>query len=184
MVALAVEQQPGQRSHDHQPQNDGAYALAIEGNTQQGYGKHGRNDDALAVGHLVALVNGPDYHGNQQDDINNESGVERHAAGVHEEPLKPSAHLHNTGHYAVEHGCHQHHRDDQSYDGTLGRHVFPLLEVINQHDGGQAQQVEQVYADGKAGQVENQHQPAVAVRLVGTVLPLEDEPEHQGRKHR
>ena len=59
-----------------------------------------------------------------------------------------------------------------------------FLIVIYQHDGGQAEQVQQVDADAEARQVGNQDEPAVGVWLVGHVFPLQDEPEHDGGEQR
>ena len=56
--------------------------------------------------------------------------------------------------------------------------------VPNEYDGRQAEQVEQVNADAQAGDVGYEHQIAVALRFVGMLLPLQDEPEHQRREER
>ena len=58
-----------------------------------------------------------------------------------------------------------------------------MLVAIHEHDGRNAQQVEQVDTDTKAGKERDEHEPAVAVRLVGTLLPLEYQPEHYRREH-
>ena len=41
-----------------------------------------------------------------------------------------------------------------------------------------------MHADGEARHIHDEHQPAVAVRLVGMLLPLQDEPEHHGGEGR
>ena len=41
-----------------------------------------------------------------------------------------------------------------------------------------------MYADGQTGHIGNQYQPAVGMRLVCIVFPLQDKPEYDGRKGR
>ena len=39
-------------------------------------------------------------------------------------------------------------------------------------------------ADRQSGDIHDEHEPAVAVRFVGHILPFQDEPEHDGRQRR
>ena len=57
-------------------------------------------------------------------------------------------------------------------------------EVIDENECGNGQQVEDVYAYRQSHQVGYEYQPAVGVRLVGHVLPLQDRPEHHCGEHR
>ena len=41
-----------------------------------------------------------------------------------------------------------------------------------------------MHADAEACEIGNENEPAVAVRLVGIVLPLQHQPEHDGREQR
>ena len=50
--------------------------------------------------------------------------------------------------------------------------------VYDQRNGGDTEQVEQVHSNGEAYKICYQDEPAVAMRRVGVVLPLEDEPEY------
>ena len=88
------------------------------------------------------------------------------------------------GHDTVEHSGHQHDADAQCEKRTFEVGFGGLLVVVDQHNGGQAEEVEEVDTDGESGEVEDEHQPAVGMGGVGIVLPLEDEPEHQGGEHR
>ena len=56
--------------------------------------------------------------------------------------------------------------------------------VPYQDDGGQAEQVEQVHTDGEARHIGDEDKVSVGMRLVGMLLPLQDEPEHNGSKER
>ena len=85
-----------------------------------------------------------------------------------------------TRHDAVEYGCYQYARSEQCQQGASGIGVGYFLVVVYQYDGGQAEQVQQVHADTQTGQVGNENQPAVTVRLVGNVLPFQYEPEYDG----
>ena len=106
--------------------------------------------------------------------------VEGHAQRVDEEQFEPAAHFHDTRHDAVEYGCYQYARSEQCQQGTFCIGIGHLLVVIHQYDGGQAEQVQQVHADTQTGQVGDENQPAVTVRLVGDVFPLQYEPEYDG----
>ncbi len=62
--------------------------------------------------------------------------------------------------------------------------MLVALVVPHEHDGRQAEQVEQVDTNGEARHVENKNKPAVGMRLVGVVFPLQDEPEHHSGEGR
>ena len=122
----------------------------------------------------------PDEAGCQQDDIYDDTRVEGHAQRVDEEQFEPAAHFHDTRHDAVEYGCYQYARSEQCQQGASGIGVGYFLVVVYQYDGGQAEQVQQVHADGKSRQVGDENQPTVTVRFVGNVLPFQYEPEYDG----
>ena len=176
-----------QHKHECAEHNDAdgycAAAVAVERYAEQGDGERVEHYGAFAV-FLRGAPNSGEHHADQHEQINHHARVERQAEGVHEEQLEPAAHLHDAGHYAVEHGSHEHHRnaegDERAAQAGLGR----FLIIIYQGDGGQAEQVEQVHADAKSREVENKHEPAVRVGLIGVVLPFQNQPEHQGGEHR
>ena len=62
--------------------------------------------------------------------------------------------------------------------------MWYLLVVIHQYDGRDAEQVEQVNTDAEPRHIGDEHQPSVAVRLVGMVFPFQDKPENHGSKGR
>ena len=130
----------------------------------------------------LGFVNGPDDTGYQQEYVDNLTRVERHAQSVDEEQLKPSADGDDAWYDAIEYGGQDNHRDTQGYQRTLEVGIGELAVVINQSDGGQTKQVQQVDTNGETCHVHDQYQPTVAVRLVGLVFPFQDEPEHYSRK--
>ena len=162
--------------------------MAIEGDAQHGYGGDEGDIAALQVLGLIGLVDGPNHTCYQKDDVDNLARVERHSQGVHEKQFKPAAHTHNARHHSIEHCCQDNHRDAQCDERTtkvgIACVVGIFTVVIYQHDGRQTKQVEQVHANGKSCHVHDEHQPAVAVRLVGVLVPLEYQPEHHGGKGR
>src|SRR5882757_6876111 len=56
------------------------------------------------------------------------------------------------------------------------------FEVIDHHDGGDGQQVEQVDADGQAHHIKDEDDPFVGAGLIGILFPFEDGPEYEGGK--
>ena len=59
-----------------------------------------------------------------------------------------------------------------------------LLVVIYQYDGWDAEQVEQVHTDTQTGHIGDEHEPSVAMRFVGMVFPLQNQPEYHSGKGR
>ena len=176
---LAVEQEGDHGEHYH-ANDDRRPAIAVERYADEGEREQEGDVLSLFASRGEALVDGPDGAYHEAGYIYNESGVERQVQGVDEEQLKPSAHGHDARHHAIEHGGEDDETDAEGNERALHLHVGEPLVAIHQHDGGQAQEVEQVDADGQAGHVEYQHEPTVGVRLVGMVFPLEDDPEHHG----
>ena len=156
--------------------------MAIERNTQHGNGSKERDIHQLPASFGIALVHAPNDGSCQQNDIDNHTRIERHAQGVDKQQLKPSAYLHHTRHNAVEHYSHQYGRTRQSKQTTFQIGIRVLLIIINQYNRGDTKQVQQVNPDTQPRKVSNQNQPTVAMRLVGHILPFQDEPEHHGGK--
>ena len=89
----------------------------MEGDAKHG---HGQEERQVLTSHiagrvlcLVGLPNGPDDGGYQQEDVDNLARVERHAQGVDEEQLEPSAYFHDAWYYTIEHGVNESERDEQ-----------------------------------------------------------------------
>ena len=57
---------------------------------------------------------------------------------------------------------------------------FIAFKIIDHHDGGDGQQVEEVDADGEAHHVEDKDDPFICAGFVGLFFPFEDGPEDDG----
>ena len=178
-LRLRTEVEP-QCGNDNDTDNYRAGTVSVERDTQHGDSEYERECHTCLVAFGIAFVDTPDEAGCQQDDIYDDTRVEGHAQRVDEEQFEPAAHFHDTRHDAVEYGCYQYARSEQCQQGASGIGVGYFLVVVYQYDGGQAEQVQQVHADTQTGQVGNENQPAITVRLVGNVLPFQYEPEYDG----
>ena len=134
----------------------------------------------MALG--LCLIDCPDHGGHKQDDIDNLARVEGHAETVDEEQLEPSAHGDDARNDTIEHCCQNDQRDAKGDERALQVGIRETAVVVDQSDGGYTEQVEQVDANGESRQIHDQHEPTVAVRLVGHIVPLQDEPEYRSRE--
>ena len=133
---------------------------------------------------VVTLVDRPNDGTHQEDDVDDFTRVERTSQHVDEEQLEPSSHGDDARNNAIEHARHDDERHQQGQQGAFQLDVGELAVAEHQYDGRDAEQVEQVDADTQARHVADEDEPAVAVGLVGVVLPFQDEPEDDGRERR
>ena len=103
---------------------------------------------------------------------------------IDKEQFDPAGHLDETGNQSVEQQHDEHKREQQGNDGALQVGILELAVVINQHDGRDTQQVEQVHRNRHADDVGDEYDVAVGVRLVGYALPFENQPEYECRTER
>ena len=140
--------------------------------------------DGLGVRLAVKRAYSPYEHSHQQDGIDEDAHVVRHAEDIDKQQFEPLGHHHESGHETVEDQSHDRERHQQGDQRPLGRHILAFLVIVDEHDGRDAQQIEQVHGDGHADHIGDKYQVSVAMGLVGAVLPLEYEPEHQRRTER
>ena len=150
--------------------------MTIERNAQKGYGEQERNVHHTGATLLVALIDAPNQYGCQHDDIDNDARIE--------EQLEPAAYFGNTWHDAIEHGGYQDGRGHQSEDGSPSSGIRCLLVIIDQYDGWEAEQIQQVHTDAQACEVSYEDEPTPAIRLIGHVFPFQYQPEYHGGKQR
>ena len=170
----------GQKGQNHHTDDKAGGAMTIEGNTQQGH--------AQEVGHVAAheaaaystLPDGPQHHTYQDDEVDDETGVEPEAQLVDEKQFKPAPDLDDAGHNAVEYHHDEDTADQKRQERTLEVGSGELAVVVDEHQGRKAQQVEQVDTDAQTRHVGNEDEPAVTVRLVGMVFPLQHQPHYKG----
>ena len=103
----------GQHGQYHNTNGYSAPAETIERNADEGERHEERNVLTLLVLTHIALVNGPQRSGYQEDDVDDETRVERHAEHVDKQQLEPSAHGDDAGNHAIEHGGHNGERHEQ-----------------------------------------------------------------------
>ena len=156
--------------------------MTIERNTQHGYGQYERERHTRLALFIVAFVYTPDKAGRQQDDIYDDAAVERHAERIDEEQLEPAAHFYNTRNDTVQYGRYQYHGCEKRQQRAFCVGIGHFLIVVYQHDGRETEQVQQVNADTQSGEVGDKNQPAVGMRLVRYIFPLQYQPEHHRRK--
>ncbi len=180
---FAADYHPQQGQH-HNADEECRPAIAVERDAEHAHRCQKRDVLARAALVLVCFVDGPNDDAHQQQQVDDDARVEGHAQRVDEEQLEPSAHGDDARHHAIEYGGDEHKGNEQGYERSFQVGIGKTLVVINQHNGGYTEKVEQVDADGKPRHIHDEHQPAVAVRLVGVVLPLQDEPKHHCREGR
>ena len=154
-------------------------AVANEGNAAEEDG--GDEADADSCGRFlgVEFAQRPDERDYGEYGVDYHAGVEAQSEGVDEEQFEVLSHLDESGHESEEDQRHDDEWQQQGHQRAFGRGGRPFLVVEHKDDGGDAEQVEQVDRYGDAYDVGYQHQIAVAVWHVGSVFPLQDEPEHQ-----
>ena len=133
---------------------------------------------------LVAhgLPNGPEQNRRQDNDKDENARVVGHTQRIDEEELEIAADLHQALYHAIHHQSNDSERHQEGTDRPLHRRVREFLIVINQYDGRDTQQVQQVNTDTQAHQVGDQDNPAIRVWLVGHLLPFQDKPEDTSRE--
>ena len=176
---------PPSECHEEQGQHYDAAgnalpAVAVEGDAQHSHAQQEGHRHADAALLSDGLPNGPQHCASEQGNVDDDAGVEGHTQGVDKEQLEPSAHLDDAWHDAIEHGGNEHSAACQREQCALGGGILHLAVVEDEHEGRQAEQVEQMHADAETREVGDEDEPAVAARLVGMVFPLEHQPEDDG----
>ena len=182
-VFLPLQEEPKRAEHNGTEQQGRDVAFAVERNAQHAHTGEIKRHGAHPIALERRPQGGADY-ADQHEDVDDHTTVERQSQHIDEEKLEPSAHFHDAGHDTIEYGGHQHNAEAECHQRTFEVGIGGFLIIIDQNDGRQAQQIEQVHTDGQTGEVENQHNPAIGVRRVGIVFPFQNEPEHQSREHR
>ena len=133
---------------------------------------------------LVKLIYAPDEHCKEHYGIDEHARIEAKSEGIHEEQLHVLCHFHEARYESEENQRDDGKREEQRQQRALGIGILEFLVVEHKHDCRNTKQIEQVHCHRHAYHIGYEHQPAVAVRLVGAVFPFQDEPEHQGGAER
>ena len=126
----------------------------------------------------------PDQDSCQYQYIYINTRVVRHTQRIHKEQFEVTADLNQSLYHTVHHQGDDHERDKQGNQRTLHGRIREFLIVVNQHNGRDTQQVQQVDTDTQSHQIGNQHNPTVGMRGISHRFPFQDQPEYQGRKQR
>ena len=153
---LIVKQEADNAQNDDSD-NNRTPSIAIERYADEAKGNEERYIFTLFIAVNVALVDGPQHSCHKKDDVNNKSGIEREAETIHKQQFKPSADSYNSRYDAVENGCHDGKRNHQCHQRTSGLDVGKTAVTVHQHDGRQAQQVQQMHANAQPRHVKYQH---------------------------
>ena len=133
--------------------------MTIEGNTQHGDSQEECCVLTFLIQVVVGLIDGPDDDADEQEDIDNLARIERHAQDVDEQQFEPTAHLYDTWNDAIKNGSQDDYRQEQGKERTfqiaLGVVGGELAIVVNQYDGWQTEQVQQVDTNGEARHIHN-----------------------------
>ena len=132
-----------------------APSVSVKRNTQQCDSQQEGKVHPLLAAYGKALVYTPDKAGCQYDDIHNQSCVERESQAVDKEQFKPSSYLYDTRNDTVKYGGHQNHGAYQGNQTALEIGIRVLLVIINQYNGRNTQQIQQVYTDRKSCKISN-----------------------------
>ena len=126
----------------------------------------------------------PAQYRQQRKGIECNPAVHRETEAVDENAVDESSEFNGAGDNDVQRCDQNGSRYGQRFhDSPFGDlRIFP--EIVDKDDRRDDQQVEQVYADRESREVSDQDQPAVRMRFVRDIFPLEDRPEDECRKHR
>ena len=143
-----------------------------------------RTQGAVGGGGLIGLPDAKGQQGQDEEEIEDGAGVEREAQHIDGKEFDLACQLDEAGDHAIEDEGDDEHREQECTEGALEFGIGLLLEVIDQHDGGDAEQVEEVHTDGEADDVGQQDDITVTLDARTAALPFEDEPEDESRHER
>ena len=122
--------------------------------------------------------------GKDKEEIEDGAGVEWTSKAIDCEKFNLSCQLDEAWNHAIEDEGNDEDRKDQCAQGSLEFCIGLLLEVIDQHDGRDAEKVQEVHTNGEADDIGQQNDVAIAFDTCTATLPLEDKPEYQSRHER
>ena len=120
--------------------------------------------------------------GCHQEKTTEQPGVVGEAQHIGEQQFRPASQLDDTGDDSIKNQCYEQGTGSQGLEASQPGDLRGLSVIDYERHGREAQQAEQVHSNGKSGDVSNENNPPVAPRVIGLTLPLQDEPEHQGRE--
>ena len=157
------------QQHHRNPQR-----AAYEGDARQEHCKEKRPADGIGRALAVKFADRPYHHCHKEHGIDQHAHVVAPAEDVDKEQFEILGHFDESGHEAEEYQRDDSGRDGQCYQRAGGCGVAELTVIDHQHDGGDAEQIEQMHSYRYTYYIGYEHQIAVAVRQVGAVFPFEN----------
>ena len=87
---------------------------------------------------MNSLPHSPKHHGDKHEDVHNHTRIESESEHVDKQQLKPSSHLDDARHYAIEYSSNQGKTAAESNETTLEIRIAILLVVPDEHQRRQA----------------------------------------------
>ena len=164
---LGGEEPYGESTHDNQRNQK---RMADKGNAAKQHGEQKRDADAVDALLAVKRMDAPYGHG--EDGIYKHARIEAPSESIYKEKLEILADLDEARHEAEEYQRHDDGRDGQGDERAGSGRVAELTVIDHKHNGRNAEKIEQVNGYRNADDIGDEHQIAVGVGLVGTVLPF------------
>ena len=117
-----------------------------------------------------------------EQDQTKQTAMIREGADIDKEQLEKACQPYDTGNDAIEHQSHNGGTDGQSAQDAPKAGTFGTTETEDQHHGRNAQQIEQMHANGKSDKIGNENDPTAGTCAIGLFLPLQHEPEDHSRE--
>ena len=125
-------------------------------------------------------MDAPYGHSHKEDGIYKHTRIEAPPESIYKEKFEILADLDEARHEAEKYQRHDDGRDGQGDERAGGGGVAELTVVDHKHNSRNAEKVEQVNGYRHTDDISYEHQIAVGMGFVGTVLPFQYKPEHQG----
>ena len=113
--------------------------MPIEGNAQHAYTCNEGKIHAETALLSSRFPYSPQHYGNEDEDVNNKTCIERHVEGVYKQQLKPAAYLYDTRYDAVEHNGNKDKTTKQCFKATLDVRIVVALKIPYQHNSRQTE---------------------------------------------
>ena len=166
-------------------QDSDQIATANKRNTDQDNGQDKSQLHANQI-HLVThgLPNGPDQHAHQDHYVGIDTCIIGHTQHIDKEQFEVAAHFNQTLHDSIHHQSDNSKREEQGDKRSFNGWIRHFLIIINQDNGRDTQQVQQVHTDTQTHQIGNQDNPTIGMRLVSHLFPFQNQPENDSCKER
>ena len=144
--------------------------------------QHGKGQQAHACRPVAAMPDADGKANKHEQDQTKQTAMIREGADIDKEQLEKACQPYDTGNDAIEHQRHNGGTGGQSAQDAPKAGTFGTTETEDQHHGRNAQQIEQMHANGKSDKIGNENEPTAGTCAIGLFLPLQHEPEDHSRE--